>query len=246
MSQALYDIASKSIAQEVRLDMLANNLANVNSVGFKKDMLAVQKSMDGGDDRGGSDGSAPSSESFPYVSFTSFSSGSLRPTQNPLDCALEGTGFFCVKTEEGTEYTRNGVFSLNRDHFLVTQDGLPVLGEKGPVQVGDGEVVIDEQGVVRVDGTMADTLKVVDFKEPHRLRKTTDARFTAGSGTGMEELKAETTVVRQGFVESSNVNPVRVMTEMIEVLRGYESYQKVMQFMNDTTMKTINEVGRLK
>ena len=247
MDQELYEVASKALVQEMRLEVLANNMANINTVGFKEDRIfQISDSLAPLDSQTATvtlDGTveiAPAT--LPVATFTNFSPGTLKPTGNALDFALEGNGFFCIETASGTQYTRKGNFGLDPDGVLVTQDGLPVLGMGGQITIEGSEVTVDRQGDIYVDGNRVDTLKVVDFPQPYPLVKTVDTLF-APDGSAVPETVAENPGVAQGFVEMANLDVVKMMTEMIEVLRGYEAYQKVIQSINDINATTIKEVG---
>jgi len=175
---------------------------------------------------------------------TSFSPGQLKHTGNALDLGLDGNGFFCVKTPEGVQYTRKGNFSLNQEGVLSTQEGLPVLGNGGEIKIDGRDIVVDVEGNISVDGKQIDTIKIADFPQPYALEKVGDTLFVPIDPRVSEDI-AEGVKVSQGFIELSNVDAVRVMTEMIEVLRAYESYQKVIRSVDEITSKAINEVGTL-
>ena len=174
----------------------------------------------------------------------------MKNTGNDFDLALVGKGFFCVQTPDGIQYTRKGDFTLNADGVLVTRNGWPVLGESGEISV-DGEAnpnlhkkfSVDEEGNLSVDGNQVDSLRLVDFPQPYNLTKVGDSLFkTKDSASG--EIQAEDVRVSQGFIELSNVDAVKMMTKMIEVLRGYESYQKIIRSVDDVNSKAINEIGK--
>jgi flagellar basal-body rod protein FlgG len=172
---------------------------------------------------------------------TNFTQGDLRTTGNPLDVALEGRGFFAVQTADGVAYTRQGTFSLNPEGMLVTAQGLPVLGDKGPLRLPQGKIEIDATGQVRVGGTVLDRLRVVDLPQPYALEKRGDSLFRA-----LVPQPSETTanaVVRQGTIETANVEPVRLLVSVIETSRAYEAYQKVMQAFNDTAGRAVNDIA---
>ncbi len=258
MSQTMYVAASGALVHQMRLEVLTNNLANINTVGFKEDRssfrtflpassVAAKGSAEGALISGGR-GVTGQQRANVYVSFagtrTSFSQGELRNTGNPTDLALDGKGFFSIETPDGTQYTRKGNFTLNQDGVLVTQEGLPVLGESGRISVGNRTFNVDQEGNIWVDGNQMGTLKIVDFPQPRALEKVGNTMFTL-KDPGVGENRAEGVKVRQGFVELSNVGVIRMMAEMIEVLRAYESYQKVIHAISEANSKTVNEVGRL-
>jgi len=243
LTQAMYAASVGAFNNQQRLDVLANNLANINTPGFKQDRLVFRVPVEKEGDSHTDYLQGPSSP-MPSGARTDFSQGILRHTDNALDLALDGTGFFCIKTPGGTHYTRNGSFAINEDGVLATREGLPVLGKGGEIKINGSNVHVDEGGKVSVDGSEVGTLKVVTVSQPESLKKMGNTLFAPG-GSGVAEEKAEGFKVRQGYLETSNVNGIRVMTEMIDISRGYESYQKVIQFLNDAARKSIDGVGRL-
>jgi len=124
---------------------------------------------------------------------------------------------------------------------MVTQEGLPVLGDGGIIQIDTSDFVVDANGNIVVDGGVVATIKVVDFPQSS-LEKAGNTRFTTLDPMNKGET-AEEVNVKQGYVEHSNVNIIRMMTDMIDTLRGYESYQKIIRSLNDIDSKAINEVG---
>jgi flagellar basal-body rod protein FlgG len=256
MSGSIYMAATGALAYEKQLQLLSNNLANVNTAGFKKDRgrfrefsLAEQADSRNLPLRSGQL-QAPEYW-MEYSTYTDFSAGALRKTGRPFDLALSGNGFFCVQTPDGVMYTRRGDFTVNADELLVTQEGFPVLGKGGEIQIklaqpsGDRrEFSISEDGTLTVDGSEVERLRIVDFTQSHALEKAGHNYYRALKPRALEELD-ENLMVSQGFLELSNVDTIRMMTEMIEVLRGYESYQKIMRSVDDINAKLINDVGRL-
>ena len=187
---------------------------------------------------------------FQFNSYTDFTHGSLKNTGNDFDLALAGDGFFCVQKPDGVHYTRKGNFTLNAEGVLVTGNGYPVVGDGGEIEVKGSEnphqfkkFTVDEEGNVSVDGKQVGSLRIVNFPEPGKLMKMGDTLFKAAENSP-PPVKAEDFKVSQGFVELSNVDVVKMMTEMIEVLRGYESYQKVIRTADEASSKSINEVGK--
>jgi len=260
MSGAIYTATSGALAYQMRLDVLSNNLSNIGTVGFKEDRTVFRAYLPASQD--------PISENLQttlmseepttlesnqisnsLVAFegttTDFSPGQLKQTGNAFDLAIDGNGFFCIQTPGGVQYTRKGNFTLNHEGVLANQEGLPVLGNGGKIKFIDGkDFIVDKEGNISIDGEEIDTLKIVNFTVPHSLKKVGNTLFTPSS-PGIIEEKAEGFGINQGFIELSNVNTIRVMLEMIEVLRGYESYKKVIQSVDDVTSKAINEVGQL-
>ncbi|MDH3799157.1 MAG: flagellar hook-basal body protein, partial [Desulfobacterales bacterium] len=170
---------------------------------------------------------------------------------NDFDLALVGKGFFCVQTPDGIHYTRKGDFTLDENGVLVTRNGWPVMGESGEISVDSEEdpnqhkkFSVDEEGNITVDGNQIDSLRLVDFPQPYKLTKVGEALFKP-TDSGRGEVQAGNVRVSQGFIELSNVDAVKMMTEMIEVLRGYESYQKIIRSVDEVNSKAINEIGQM-
>ncbi|MFO7599104.1 MAG: flagellar hook-basal body protein, partial [Candidatus Desulfacyla sp.] len=188
MSQALFSVASGAKYHEERLDVLANNLSNINTTGYKKDKLIFRIPKEEGErlEKPGVMSSLYSSPPVPSGITIDFSQGDLKQTDHPLDLALSGDGFFCIDAPDGTRYTRKGIFDLDQDGTLVTKEGHPVLVTKEgtPIQ-GGGESIkisgqdvrVDENGKVHVDGERVGAIKVVRIIDLHNLRKVGDTMF---------------------------------------------------------------------
>jgi len=246
MSGMIYKAAAGALLQQMRLDMLTNNLANVNTTGYKADVPVFRipgsdKTIETGAALipGGLNPYAP-----PMEAYTHFASGPLVRTGNALDAAIEGKGFFEIQSPQGRLFTRKGNFTVNAQGVLATSEGWPVMGRGGEISIDGSRVEINDNGDVYVDGVMVDTLQLVDFSDPQRLRKT-GGTFFAHSGAARGQVMEEgSTRVIQGFVESSNVDAIRTMTDLIETMRVFESYQRIIRSADEATSKTVNEVGR--
>ncbi len=254
MSGEIYMAAAGALAYEKRLQIVSNNLANSNTVGYKQDHGQFQiidlpeEPNQNGDELKTSQGDLFWNQ---FNVYTDHTSGSLKNTGNDFDLALVGKGFFCVQTADGTRYTRKGDFTLNADGVLVTRNGWPVLGEGGEISVdGKGnphqykKFSVSEEGNISVDGASVDRLRIVDFPQPYMLTKEGETLFKAAD-SGAGETPAEDIRVGQGFIELSNVDAVKMMTEMIEVLRGYETYQKIIRSIDEVNSRAINEIGKM-
>lgn len=241
MNKGIYPALSGGVAYEKLLSIIANNVANVNTAGFKADRPVFKVDVPDSIYQS-QDSPSPISDKF-YTEidsvFTDFNSGVIRQTGNVLDLAIEGDGFFVIDTPDGARYTRSGNFILDASKTLTTVDGHMVMGDGGPIILEEGKIAVDADGRVSVNGSEVNKVKIVNFEKPYTLTKDQNNMFI-GSG----EQTAEAYKVLQGAVELSNVNSVKEMAAMISVLRGYESYQKVMTTMDETSAKA-NEVGRV-
>jgi flagellar basal-body rod protein FlgG len=176
-------------------------------------------------------------------SLSNFEPGVMKATGRDLDVAIQGKGFFAVQGPSGIYYTRNGSFHLNSEGGLVTSGNLPVLGESGPIQIPAGRISISAGGEIEVEGNAVDTLRVADFNDKQALEKVGDSMFRS---IGPEPVTVEPgqRTVSQGTLEQSNVNAVREMVVMIDIMRRFEALQKtVFTLMNEINERTINQVG---
>ncbi len=282
MLRGIYTGASGMIAMQHRMDAVANNLANVDSTGYKKD-TAIFKAfpemlLRRANDEGVYTFPMGSVDTMPIVGrlgtgvelnevYTSFEQGSMKPTENDFDMALDGKGFFSVSTENGERYTRNGAFYLNNEGYLVNKMGDYVLGEKGPVVLQKYNFMIDQDGVIWRDGSKAgdaarlvspyevqwenmervDRLKIVDFADTRYIRKQGDSYWldTPESGPAVIAPDSARPKVRTGYLEASNVNAVREMVDMIEVNRAYDANSKSIQTHDTLLGRLVNEIGRV-
>jgi flagellar basal-body rod protein FlgG len=258
MSGSIYMAAHGALAYEKRMEILSNNIANVNTVGFKQDKTQFQQyyasALGNNNPQASSHGDTTQAEEFWFAvsTHTDYSTGPLKNTGNRFDLAISGDGFFCIQTPDGIQYTRRGDFGIDVNGNLVTQEGWPVLGDGGEITVesqadfGDikgHEILVHEDGTVEVDGNSVDKLRIVEFSDPQQLAKAGKTNFMASAGSGAESAATDYRIA-QGTLELSNVDAVRMMTELIETLRGYESYQKVMRTIDEVNAKSINEIGK--
>lgn len=252
MDLGLYPLASGSLALIQRMDVLANNLANVDTAGYKADRSLFRSYMNAIalppvpiSGAGQTFSRLPSVEEIR----TDFSQGAVKQTGHPLDLALEGEGFFAVNTPEGVKYTRQGNFYLDARGGLVNGEKFPLLGAKGPIRLpsGGGKLVIDSQGKVFVGGTEVDALRIADFPKPYPLQKEGNGLFGPFDPKAAER-PATGFKLHQGALELSNVSLIRGLTDLISVSRSYEAYQKAIDQLigpNGASAKAVNRVGTL-
>jgi flagellar basal-body rod protein FlgF len=231
------DVARAGARKLTQLDFVTNNLANASTNGFKAEHLYF--AMKG---KSAQEGALPALGN--TVSRMDFSQGTLRVTGNSLDLAIEGDGFFTIQTRQGDAYTRNGSFALNKNKELVTLNGEYVLGQAGKIVIDGKDVSIDKDGTISVDGNPSGKLRIVDFGNAQALTRSGEGRFL---DSGKAELKeAGSYRIAGGYLEMSNVNAVREMTDMIEIQRAFETYQKViltLQTMDNIATNRIGKVG---
>ncbi len=241
MDRGSYVASSGGLIQSRRLEVIGNNLANINTVGFKAQRV-VSHQQDFSDTLASIIPGTPSRaksdhEQTPGAvdlrTVTDFSLGPVTETGNPIHAALmRPNDFFVVQTEQGPAYTRAGNFTLNGEGALVTPDGLPVLGDGGPIVVQNGTPSITKNGTVLVDGQEAGSLSVVEIEDTSLLKRLEGSRFILEGG---QPATVEEVQLVPGAVEMPNVNIVESIVEMISVGRTFEAYTK--------TLKSIDELN---
>ena len=214
------------LRQERKLEVTSNHLANVDTAGFKKDVVSFDKM-------------------FKAKLNTDLTQAGVKNTGNPLDLALTDEGFFKVETASGVRYTRNGAFTLNSQGVLVDQNGDAVLGQNGPITINAGTVDINAAGEVRGDGAIIDQLDIVTFGDLEKLQKEGVNNFVY-TGSGEDEAAPVNVAVAQGSLELSGVKAVDEMVNMIDHHRMYETFQKMMMTFDEVDDKAINSLGKLQ
>jgi flagellar basal-body rod protein FlgF len=241
MERGLYIAASGMLAEQVRQDQIANDLANASTPGYKADRSAQASFADlllQNSQTGQTVGSMSMGAHVARI-VTSLEQGPLQNTGDPLDIALQGDGFLAVSTGAGTRYTRDGQLSLDSQGRLMTTTGYLVLGTNGqPITTGAStpdDITISQSGAVTVQGRTVGTLAVVSLTG---ATKEGDTLFTGAAGA-----RPAGTTVNQGYLEGSGVEPARAMVDMIVSLRAYESSQRVLHAIDDTLGRATTSVG---
>jgi flagellar basal-body rod protein FlgF len=241
---------SRHVTLERQMDVVANNIANVNTSGYKADRSQFQEFLQSAAHE---DNFVGKDRRVSYVteglSFHDFTQGALEQTKNPLDVAIDGGGFLVVQTPAGERYTRDGGLQINNQGQLVTAAGNPVLGNSGPIVfqptdkdvsvAADGSVTVVE-GVNRTDSVRG-KLRLVSFADAQKLLKEGSNLFSAGQGTAAQPDAASK--VRQGFIEKSNVSSVGEMTRMMEVTRTYQQVSTLLQQEGDLHKTAIEKLA---
>ena len=230
MSDSFSSAYSALEARMKMVDVIANNLANAQTTGFKRDFGRILESQDG----------------FDVGTAIDLSPGDIISTKNDLDVAINGSGFFVVQTPQGVRYTRAGNFSLDDKGDLVTKDGMKVLSTSdSPIHVGEGTISIQDTGAVTVDGNEVAALKIVNFKKTEGLQKEGFHRYIWNGAAQDIENVAEPKV-KSGHLEHSNVNAIDEMVHLMAAYRDFESVQRTVKtLMTDMNTKLIQELGKL-
>jgi flagellar basal-body rod protein FlgG len=264
MINGLYTAASGLIAETYKQDVIANNLANVNTTGYKKDKalyitfptILLYRLYDDKIKVPGAqeaDVLAPIGEMgrgvqlrYDGIQPAITEEGSFIETQNKLNFAIKGNGMFVINTPYGIRYTRDGSFLIDNENKLVTQSGYPVLGQRGEITIEGTDIHVDEAGTIFVDGQEIDNFRIGLFDEQTKLRKQGENLFYVLDGGLLPENEEGSDIqVRQGYLETSNVNVVKEMVDMITAYRAYEASQKAIQAQDQTLNRAVNDVGNV-
>ncbi|MGD0963631.1 MAG: flagellar basal-body rod protein FlgF [Candidatus Acidiferrales bacterium] len=244
MDSGFYSAFTGLAARMQSLDLLANNLANVNTAGYKSQKEFYRAFASSLNNRG----ITPVNQAINNFGLmggarVDLTAGALQSTGNDTDLALDGTGFFVVDTSAGTRYTRNGNFSLNTSRQLVDLQGNPVQGQNGPIQLPSGNITVSTDGTVSVDGAVVAQLKVVDFAPGTGLSPEGNTDLVAA---GDAQPMASTAQVRQGMLEASNADPISSAVALINLQRNAEMMQRALTIFNtDFNQTAVQELPRV-
>jgi len=236
MGSGYYAASTALIARTQALDTIANNLANASTVGFRAEHNVFKSVL-------AAAGNAPSTalgqaiNDYSVLGGTSLDlgQGAMQKTGNDLDLGIQGPGFFAIQTANGPMYTRNGSFQVSSNGQLVTSTGDAVMGDKGTLQIPPGPVSISSDGTISSNGAVAGKLKLVQFPTGTPLTSAGGNYYSAPEKT---EIPATDSTVQQGVLESSNVNPIISMVELITAQRSADMMQKALAIYNSDMDKT--------
>lgn len=264
MIRSIKSAENAMLLQQTKIDTLANNLANVNSSGFKQILTRVSEldyatatnteaaegTQDSFSTKPRVEGSADNwvqNNPLTMTHITDTRRGGVSLTGRDTDVAIMSRGFFAVGSDDGEMYTRAGSFTLNGQKQLVTPDGLTVLGEGGPITLEGESFSIDNNGIVMVDGSIVNRLKIVDFDDPTRLEHRGNNLLYAPEDLDPIAVPAGELALAQGHLEGSNVNAIDTLVAMIGAQRAFEIQQRTLTTEDDMLSKTVNklpQVGR--
>jgi flagellar basal-body rod protein FlgF/flagellar basal-body rod protein FlgG len=244
MENALLIGLSRQMSLRRELEVVSNNIANLNTTGFKADTAVFEEFLMPG---ASNEDFASADRRMSFVQDRStwhdLSQGPVRQTGNPLDVAIDGKAFLVVQTPRGERYTRNGSFQINPAGELVTTEGYKVMGESGPIQfqTTDKDITISRDGTLSVPDGLRGKLRLVTFDNGQRLQK--DGASTFNAPEGVQSRPAEFPHVIQHAIEQSNVKSVIEMTRMIEVTRNYTQVASLLQQQGDMRRSAIERLA---
>lgn len=242
MPVGIYAALSGMKMKQEELDIVANNLANSSTNGFKENNVSFQSIL--------SKKEAAKSEDL-QTEFVGYSEktinmnpGDVFTTNNPLDVAIQGNSFFEVQTAGGTFYTRNGSFALNNDGEIINHQGEKIVGENGPIRVEKGgHIEISLNGTVTVDGSEVGKLKLVAFQKPQALKTVGSNLFKIDGDNSIVPDSGST--ILQGKLENSNVNVTLNLVKLLDINRQHQNYQKIIQTQQKIDDQISSSIGRI-
>jgi flagellar basal-body rod protein FlgF len=253
MENALLIGLSRQMSLGHELDVVANNIANIDTTGYKSDRESfIEFLMPGAANQQFVGRDRRMSFVEDRATWIDYSPGALTRTGDPLNVAIDGKGYFAVQTPRGQRYTRSGAFAINATGQLVTSDGYQVLGDGGPItfQQNDHNISISESGIITVrEGSSTveaprGKLQLANFAQPQRLLKDGNSTFQAPNGVNPDPAPAGTRVV-QGAVEKSNVNAIAEMSRMIQITRSYQDVAAILQQQGDQRRNALQQLSQL-
>ena len=235
MYKGIYVGLSGAILRNSQIDVTAQNLANINTPGYKRDRLSFENYLVSSG--AGSAPMYPEARNMAIIGkeATDLGPGEVFHTGNTLDLAIMGDGYFTVETPRGEAYTRKGAFKLDNTGTIVTSEGYRVLSESGPVSIPEGGTIsVQNDGTVIVDGSQTGRLRIVGLEGAAKM----------GGGLFSGSPVASDATVEQGALENSNVDAFREMIDLVQAMRVYETNHKLIQTFDNIASKAANELGR--
>lgn len=237
MVKGLYQSANSLYFKQKNLEIVAGNLANVNTKGYKRESPFAELM------------SRFDNDPIRQNNYTDFSPGAISKTDNPLDFAIDGNAYFVIETDKGLELTKNGKFKIDQEGFIVTDDGHKLVGQNGYVNLGQDwqkniqDFVIDTNGEIRINKNIVGKLMIATIDDTKTVERREGLNF-AIRDNNIKLAEDNKFKVLQGHLEDSNVNPIVEMQQLIEIDKSFQAVQKVINTLDDSLDKA-NQAGRL-
>lgn len=241
MENISYIGLSQQKALQEQMNVASNNIANMSTPGYKGTSVIFEDYLN----RAKHNDPTGIKQVSNIRTYRDLSQGSLQRTDNKLDFAINGEGYFSVQTPQGQRYTRDGSFSLDANGNIVTKEGYQVMGDSGPLSIPQGarNIVVGNDGNINTDQGDVGSIRVVNFADGQSLTPEGDNLLSAGQGA--VEQPAEKVTITQGSLEMANVNPIIEMNRMVEILRNYQAAQKMIQNDHDRIRSVIQKLTQV-
>ena len=251
MLRSLYIAGTGMITERSKMDVITNNIANIETVGYKKDQmisrsfsdLLLEQINDPNIINQRTEVGPLNTGTHIDEIVTDFTQGSLEFTEENTDLAIQGDGYFSVLTPQGIRYTRSGNFAVDSNGDLVTQEGYYVLGQDGGrIHIGTDEFSVSGKGTIMAGNQTVGTIRLVAFQDQTVLRKTGENLYTTYNNS--QPAQVATASIKQGYLENSNVDMATEMVDMLATNRAYESNQRIVKMVDESLGKTVNDIAR--
>ncbi len=235
MIKGIYTAARGLDVRMKNLDIVANNLANINTTGYKRELPFSEIINQAGNVQ--------------VKQLTDYRPGDFVQTSNPFDAAISGNGFFVVQSDKGLELTRNGNFKISDEGFLVDQQGNKVMGKNGAININklqldkQSNITISKSGEIKSGNLVLDNLLIAKPDDPQETQRTTGVNFST-ENSGFQIAPENEYEVKQGYLEESNVNPIKEMEAMIQINNEYDSAHKMINYL-DKSLDEANQIGKV-
>lgn len=236
MIKGIYTVARGMDQRMKNIDVIANNLANINTTAYKREIPFSEYINEAGESE--------------IRKITSQQQGEMVLTSNPLDMAINGTGFFVVKGDDGSiELTRNGRFQISDEGYLVDANGKKVLGKNGGIYLEDlirekdASIIVSSAGEIKIGEQYVDTILIVKVDQPEELERSGESNFLIND-ENFTEANPNEFKISQGYLEESNTNPILEMEAMIQLNKAYERSQKIINAL-DQSLDQANQIGKI-
>lgn len=239
MYKGIYITMAGMLMRENEFASISNNLANINTTGYKKQSFAsrLYPLLSGRPSQPHAIYQDARAQTYFGTQYIDTSQGALKQTHNPFDLAIQGEGFFAVRQGNKILYTREGSFTTDRENFLVTQTGLRVLDENNNPIVIDGiKIEIGKNGNIFVDGNLVGRIKLVGLNNLRHVGQSLYEGVESGQADGQ---------ILQGWIESSNVNPMSEMVQMIQAIRNFDLTQRATKNFDELAQRAVSEIARI-
>ena len=237
---------SGMIAQQRRVEITANNLANASTTGFRRLLLAQSTPSAGPTPLDPTGGPAQATLPIDLTSRIDTTQGPLSATGNPLHVAIQGEGYFVVATPEGDRFTRDGAFRQDPEGNLVTSSGLQVQGDGGPLPIPLGEVQVAGDGRIIVGNQEVGTIRLVNFDDPSALQPAGEGLLKTTREVPPQDIDVPDRRLLVGHLEGSNANPITELVNLITAQRLFESNQRVLTTTDESLRRTVNDIPGLR
>jgi len=241
MIRGIYYSSSAMQYLDEKLDVVANNLANSETTGFKRSGIAFNQQLVAEQAKYRNQIDTDPLPQGTIKTYIENTQGPIKQTSNPFNFALEGRGYFTLQTPNGVAWTRDGSFTMNEDGYLTTMDGNFVMGDYGPILIDGKKFTMSDHGDIIIDNIIINKLQIQDFSKDSVVQKGSNLLYPKGNTMLFTDPEAK---IRQGYLESSNISIVKEMISMISINRQYQANERAIRTNDEALQKAVSQIAR--